>query len=240
MLSAELKKHALQKISENVPKLFFISALYVVIIAILGELRFRLPGTADAWEALLARLSAGEFFSLGLVISNFRPVGLTLAFVIAIAGPVLHTGFMSYCLKINRNQDTDYTDIFEGFTLFFKVIIISIIVFAIVLLWSLLFIIPGIVAAYKYRQVYYILIDCPEKDILQCIRESELLMFGNKLELFLLDVSFFGWVLFNFTVMLVFFVVFPAALPLVSLFLTPYRGLARAAFYEKLVREAVI
>ena len=240
MLSAELKKHALQKILENAPKLFFISTLYVAAITTLGVIRFTLPGAAHAWEQFLVRLSAGELPGLGVLISNFSTVGLVLFFVIGIVTPVLSAGFMSYCLKINRNQDTDYTNLFEGFLLFIEIILISLIVFVKVTLWSLLFIIPGIVAAYKYRQVYYILLDDSEKDAFQCIRESELLMQGNKLELFLLDVSFLGWIILNGLIMMVIFFVFPFALPIVSLFLIPYRGLARAAFYEKIVKEAVI
>ena len=236
----EFRKLARQKISENAPNLFFISTLYVVIITVLGELRFRLPGTSAAWEQLPERLIAGEFLSFGLILSTLRIGGLVLAIVIAIVTPVLITGLMSYCLKINRNHDTDYTDIFEGFTLFFKIVAISIITTIIVILWTLLFIVPGIVAAYKYRQVYYILLDAPEKDVMQCIRESELLMYGNKMELFLLDISFLGWIMFNWLVMLISFIIFPFALPLISLFLTPYQGLARAAFYEKVVEAAVI
>ena len=240
MITAELKKLALKKISENAPKLFFISALYVAITAVLGVLRFRLPGTTAAWEQFLLRLSAGELPSIGMFLSNFRAFGIAMAVVIIIAAPVINAGFMHYCLKINRDQETDYIDIFEGFTLFFKIILISVIVSILVLLWSLLLIIPGIAAAYKYRQVYYILIDAPEKDIMQCIRESELLMRGNKLDLFLLDVSFLGWIMLNWLVMLVTLVFSPVALPLVSVFLTPYQGLARATFYERMVQAAVI
>ena len=236
----ELKKLSRQKIAENAPKLFFISTLYVVIVVVLGELRFRLPGTIGAWQQLPDLLATGEFFSLAMVLSKLRTGGLVLAVVIAMVTPVLTTGFMNYCLKINRNQETDYTDIFEGFTLLFKIVAISIITTIIVILWSLLFIIPGIVAAYKYRQVYYILLDAPEKDVMQCIRESELLMYGNKMELFLLDISFLGWIMLNSFIALISFVIFPVALPLISLFLTPYQGLARAAFYEKIVEEAVI
>ena len=60
-------------------------------------------------------------------------------------------------------------------------------------LWSLLFIVPGIIAMYRYRMAYYILLDDPDKGPLQCIRESKELMRGHKKELFFLDLSFIGW-----------------------------------------------
>ena len=240
LTTEELKRQSRQKISENAPTLLIISTLYVIIVTVMGELRFRLPGTIDAWAQLPERLAAGEFLSIAMLLSSLRTGGLVLAIVIALITPVLTTGFMNYCLKINRNQDTDYTDIFEGFTLFSKIVAISIITTIIIILWSLLFIIPGIVAAYKYRQAYYILLDAPEKDVMQCIRESGLIMYGNKMELFLLDISFLGWILLNSFVALISFTILPVALPLISLYLTPYQGLARAAFYEKTVEAAVI
>ena len=52
---------------------------------------------------------------------------------------------------------------------------------------------PGIVAAYRYRQALYLLLDHPERSAWQCLRESSALMSGHKWELFVLDLSFIGW-----------------------------------------------
>ncbi len=62
-----------------------------------------------------------------------------------------------------------------------------------IFLWALLFLIPGIVKSYSYSMVYFIKIDHPEYTAKQAMSESERLMKGNKTRLFLLDLSFIGW-----------------------------------------------
>jgi uncharacterized membrane protein len=61
------------------------------------------------------------------------------------------------------------------------------------LLWSLLFIIPGIIKYYSYRMVPYILAENPNIDSDRAITLSREMMNGNKLNLFILELSFIGW-----------------------------------------------
>ena len=92
-------------------------------------------------------------------------------------------------------------------------------------LWSLLFVIPGIIAAYRYSMALYILLDHPEFGIMDCLRESKAITAGHKMELFKLDLSFLGWGLLT-------------ALPyvgfLISVFVTPYYAITHAFYYERL------
>lgn len=60
-------------------------------------------------------------------------------------------------------------------------------------LWSLLFIIPGIVKSYEYRMIPYLLADCPELSREEAFRISKEMMDGQKLDAFVLDLSFIGW-----------------------------------------------
>jgi uncharacterized membrane protein len=60
-------------------------------------------------------------------------------------------------------------------------------------LWSLLFVIPGIVKGYGYRMTQYILADSPNLSASEAIRLSDRMMQGHKMELFMLDLSFIGW-----------------------------------------------
>lgn len=67
-------------------------------------------------------------------------------------------------------------------------------------LWSLLFIIPGIVKSYEYRMVPYLLADAPEMSREDAFRISKELMDGEKMNAFILDLSFIGWeILSGFT-----------------------------------------
>ncbi len=60
-------------------------------------------------------------------------------------------------------------------------------------LWSLLFIVPGIIKGYSYRMVPYILADNPKMNSSEAILLSRKMMDGEKWKTFVLDLSFFGW-----------------------------------------------
>ena len=62
-----------------------------------------------------------------------------------------------------------------------------------ILLWMLLFIVPGIIKSYSYRLVPYILAENPDIDTNEALMRSEQLMRGNKWETFIYDLSFIGW-----------------------------------------------
>ncbi len=60
-------------------------------------------------------------------------------------------------------------------------------------LWSLLFVIPGIIKGYEYRMIPYILAENPGIDYREAFAASKQMMDGNKWKAFVLDLSFFGW-----------------------------------------------
>lgn len=64
-----------------------------------------------------------------------------------------------------------------------------------IVLWSLLFVIPGIVKGYSYRLVPYILADDPTIDAMDALSLSQEMMDGRKWNAFILDLSFIGWLI---------------------------------------------
>lgn len=60
-------------------------------------------------------------------------------------------------------------------------------------LWMLLLIVPGVIKAYEYRMIPFILTDCPDISRKDAFRISKEMMHGNKMEAFILDLSFLGW-----------------------------------------------
>ena len=224
-----LKSGARKLIFKNFPRLIIISLIYVVFFTVVSWLSFRLP-FGVIWQDTIDSLMSGELPGTDIIFSGFRPVGLLLAVLLSLIQPVLDVGFISYCLKINRNQTTEYKDLLNGFLFFLKAISIFLLTAFFVFLWSLLLIIPGIIASYKYRLAFYILLDDPDKSALQCISESKLIMHGSKLDLLTIDISFIGWYILDFIFILV--IPLPFVIPLVSVWIAPYVGLTRAAFYE--------
>ena len=93
-----------------------------------------------------------------------------------------------------------------------------------VFLWSLLFIIPGIVKALEYRMVPYLLADDPTMTKERAFAESRAMMHGNKWKAFVLDLSFLGWSLLS-----------ALTLGIVGVFyVDPYIAMTDAALYESL------
>lgn len=91
-------------------------------------------------------------------------------------------------------------------------------------LWSLLFVIPGIVKGYEYRMIPYLIADNPELSTDEAFRLSKEMMDGNKMAAFVLDLSFIGWNLLSiFT------------LGLLNIFyVNPYYNLTCAELYHTL------
>lgn len=146
----------------------------------------------------------------------------TLA-TLLLTGPLTY-GFSRMVLNVSRNQKVETGDLFVGFNNYSKTVMLGIDIMARVILWSLLLIIPGIIAAYSYSMSYYILIDNPNLTSSEAINKSKELMKGHKLELFLLELTFIGWALLA--------VVFTFGIGL--LWVQTYMEMAKAEFYKKL------
>lgn len=91
-------------------------------------------------------------------------------------------------------------------------------------LWTLLFIIPGIVKSYEYQMIPYLLADNPQMTKEQAFEESKRMMQGQKWKAFVLDLSFIGWNILS-----------ALTLGILGLFyVQPYMDATHAALYEAL------
>ena len=104
-------------------------------------------------------------------------------------------GITIFFIELIRNKNADVGNTFAGFGFYFKALGLSVVQGILIGLWTLLLIIPGIVAMYRYSMAFYILADDPEKGIMQCLSESKAMMKGNKWNLCVLNLSFIGWLL---------------------------------------------
>ncbi len=96
------------------------------------------------------------------------------------------------------------------------------------ILWTLLLIIPGIVKMYAYRLVPYILADNPHIGNKRAIELSNQMTMGEKLEIFILDLSFIGWYLLG-----------ALAFGIGVLFVQPYYDATNAELYFELRQQAL-
>ena len=120
---------------------------------------------------------------------------LFVSVVVSLTGTVLGAGEVLYHLGVRRGEEMPYTTLFDGFSFAGKIILLSIVQYIFIFLWSLLFIVPGIIAAYRYRFALYNLCENPEMGVMEALSKAQTL--GFKGQLFVLDLSFIGWYLLS-------------------------------------------
>lgn len=109
-------------------------------------------------------------------------------------GPI-GTGVALVFLKLSYRDEAKVEDMFEPFNNFVNTFFAGLLVGIFTFLWSLLFIVPGIIKGLAYSQTFYIMNEHPEYTGSEAIRASQDMMRGHKGELFLLQLSFIGWFL---------------------------------------------
>ena len=108
-------------------------------------------------------------------------------------GP-LCVGLIEVFKNLKRFGEVKIENLFTGFTKDFSgTLVLGLLTNVFVFLWSLLFVIPGIVKAYEYSMAYYLKGEHTDWDWRRCLDESKALTNGHKMELFILDISFIGW-----------------------------------------------
>ncbi len=160
------------------------------------------------------------FLVIFILVSNIPAVGTGLTLILA--GP-LYLGFSRYFLNFKRGNSPKLEDLFSGFKNLGGSIALYFIMGIFIFLWSLLLIIPGIIAGIRYSMSFYVLCEDPDSGAMNALNRSKELMKGNKMQLFLLGLSFLGWALcciFTFGIGF--------------LWLIPYMTLSMVTFYEEM------
>ncbi|MCR6790643.1 hypothetical protein BACERE00193_00711 [Bacillus paranthracis] len=145
-----------------------------------------------------------------------------------VTGPLTLGGYY-LALNILREKQASIGNVFIWFSegkRFLKSFLLYLLVNFYLFLWTLLFIIPGIIKSFSYAMTYFIINDHPEYSINQAITESRRMMDGHKMEYFILCLSFIGW-----------FILSCITLGIGFLWLIPYFYTTSAAFYEEIAEE---
>ncbi|AZO95435.1 DUF975 family protein [Halocella sp. SP3-1] len=139
-----------------------------------------------------------------------------------VSGPLL-LGYVSCFLKLIRKEPFRFENLFDGFSNFKSAFLAYLLMTIFTVLWTLLFLIPGIIAILRYSMTFYILHDHPNIGALEAIRTSKEMMIGYKWKLFCLFLSFWGWIILSILTLGIGF-----------LWLTPYIQTAITNFYQEL------
>lgn len=127
-----------------------------------------------------------------LIKNNDNVLIIAQVYSYLVIGP-LNLGLSIYFLRMFRGEKADQSDLLSGFQHFRNAFGLYISVIVREVLWTFLFIIPGLVAIFRYSMAFFILADHPDYPPVKCIEESCRLMNGNKDKLFRLILSLAGW-----------------------------------------------
>ena len=206
--------------------------LAALIACILGgyagqsNVTFRLnPEDFQQAREFFARLDsetgAAVLYALKGIFAAAAGFAFTYGIALFLVGSAIELGYNLLNVSLYQTGERPKIEtIFSRFTIFGNALLLRFLMFLKILLWSLLFIVPGIVAAYRYALAPYLLAEHPELSASEAIEQSKQLMMGHKGRLFCLQFSFIGWYLL-------------CALTggIGWVFLAPYPKAAETAFY---------
>lgn len=151
-------------------------------------------------------------------------VALVMGIAYFVLGSIVGVGYAKFNLNLIDRREATFGNLFAYFSAWKRTAIASLLRTLYILLWCILFVIPGIIAYYSYAMTDYILAEEPSLSASEAIERSKMLMDGNRWRLFCLNLSFIGWdllcALFTFGIG--------------YLWLTPYKRAAIADFYREI------
>lgn len=179
-------------------------ALYLGTCAILSTCISQLP-SLNLFDLIFPTTQNG-FDTLVLA-------GTFLSILVGLISSVLSVGFTLYCMRVRNGERVEYLDLLDGFSFAGSIISLLIRQFFFIWLWSMLFVIPGLVASYRYRFAMLNLCQNPDCTPKEAMALSKVQTTGYKMQLLSLDFSYLGWM-------------FLASLPLMA-----FNSMASASMY---------
>ena len=188
---AQMKEEARGFIRTGQVSVLVVSAIVIVLQIVLGEISTLLDTGHFSTTQLMYELGLAEQPEVTYTYSSLQFVSI----LVSLVNLILNAGYISYLLGIRKGWVMQYSSLLDGLSIAGKVIWCNILVGIKIFLWSLLFVIPGIIASYRYRFALYNIIENPQMTASEAIALSCQQTEGWKMELFILDWSFFGWYL---------------------------------------------
>lgn len=240
-----IKAKAREQLRTAVPRPYTVGLLYVLTagaLVVLSSLILSGNITQEAWEKYLSLVAAQRMDEAIRFASTLTPstADSLISLVLQLFRGIVAAGLSIYALNVLRGKEASPWNLLDGFARFFPLLLLTALSQILVGLWSYLFLIPGIIAIYRYRLAVYLMLDYPNLNALHCILLSGRMMRGHKWRLFLLDLSFFGWWLLA-ALPLLMLSALPGWLPLILgglgsalifAWLLPYYELSCVGFYE--------
>jgi len=223
----ELKEKA-KAAFHNQAVTFVLGFVILFALSMLGQIPGRLASMANIWDHQQMAFSGGVGLQSAFFIVFTQMFLAFLPLIIAILLYPATAAYAGMSLQALAGRKVEVMDVFSRFREMSRWIAYYFFYVGRVMLWSMLFVIPGIMAALSYSQAKYLMLKDPKISPWDAIEESTRLMRGNRTDLFVLGLSFILW-------WLLVLVTFGLAI----LYVSPYVELTMAAFHRNLVGDDV-
>ena len=185
--------------------------------------------SGPTYAAMLNPSSAGSSVNINITVAGGSLLGSVAMLILS--GPLTIGQNYFYIMNVlgRESESTVSAPFRAAFTNFGRKLGGSLWMGLFVFLWSLLFIIPGIIKSFSYAMTSYILADCPNVRAQDALKLSMRIMSGHKWELFVFELSFLGWAIlacFTFGILDIFYVI-------------PYMNSSLATYYLEVREEAL-
>lgn len=215
---------------------FWTAVLVTLVASFMGVgtgVSLSLPDTSLSSDTSLTADAVSETGAMTeLVLKDFLPVFLIVFFLILVIALAMVV-FLSNIVLVSMNrffienldQRPGFKTLFWGFRngRYMKICVSMFAYTATIMLFTLLFFIPGIIKYYQYYMVPYIIAENPDIGFRQAARISKNMMKGNKWRTYVLEISFMGWHLLG-----------AITFGIGTIFISPYVNATFAALYERL------
>lgn len=214
---SEVKKYAKDFLKQHYWKTFIVVLIgtvlangYDLFSSSNGVFDLRINIQYILGQQIEAPIKGNEYFQIfGSIMNQFKPYAffglgiitlssVVISIVVILTGNILNVGIKKFFIDGFEN-DVNINKLFFGFNIndYLPIIKVQLLSTLYIILWSLLFIIPGIVKAYQYRFVPYILAEDTSLGVYDVLKKSKAITNGQKAEMLILDLSFFPYYLLN-------------------------------------------
>ena len=192
---AELKMRGNMAFKKN-----YVSA---VVVALLMGIFGTVSGESSARRVSEnSDIYSGNLFNVGMITGLLAGIATVVILIVLVAkvfvGNLLKMGGYRFFI-LNQTAQPGIGTLLDGFRSghYVNIVLTMFLRDLFTALWSLLLVVPGIVKHYEYLMVPYIIAENPAMDYKEAFQISKQMMYGEKMEAFIMDLSFLGWYLLS-------------------------------------------
>ena len=221
----KIKNEAKSVVRSARPSAYLVTLLYLVILNVLRAIELYVGNdVADYITEVLPGVNVPELFAA----DRFSPVVVVFVSVLVwLLSTVLGGGWTIYHLGARRGYEMSYSTLFDGFSIAGKVILAGILYTVMIAFGTALLLFPGLIFAYMYRFTLYNICENPSLSVISAMRMSRLQTAHHKMDLFILDMSFLGWLLLSGLTM-----------GILSIWISPYMEQTYIGYFIELKRSS--